>query len=113
MRSVGIPSSVTTIGPYTFYSCTGLTYIQIKNGLTSIEERAFQYCEGLTNITIPNTVTNIGESAFYNCTSMTRITYTGSVAQWNAITKGVNWNYGVPATVVYCTDGDAPLPTYS
>ena len=44
---------------------------------------------------------------------MTRITYTGSIEQWNAITKGVNWNYGVPATVVYCTDGDAPLPTYS
>ena len=39
-----IPESVTSIGGYAFYGCTGLT-----------------------NVTIPNSVTSIGEEAFYNC----------------------------------------------
>ncbi|MBR5851153.1 MAG: leucine-rich repeat domain-containing protein, partial [Bacteroidaceae bacterium] len=54
-----IPSSVTSIGGYAFYNCTGLTNITIPNNVTSIRGRAFYKCTGLTSITIPNSVTSI------------------------------------------------------
>ena len=72
--------SVTSIGSYAFYGCTGLTSITIPNSVTSIgEERAFYGCTGLTSITIPNSVTSIGYEAFSGCTSLTSISIPNSV----------------------------------
>ena len=34
------------------------------------------------------------------------ITYTGTQAQWNAISKGSNWNYNTGSYTIHCTDGD-------
>ena len=36
--------SVTSIGGYAFWDCTGLTSITIPNSVTSIGGSAFQYC---------------------------------------------------------------------
>ena len=60
--------------------------------------------------------------AFYNCSGLTSVNYTGTIEEWNAISKGSktieewnvinkkgNWNYNVPATVVHCTDGDVDI----
>ena len=65
LTSITIPNSVTSIGIYAFYGCTGLTGITIPNSVTSIGEVAFYGCSGLTSITIPNSVTSIGDYAFY------------------------------------------------
>ncbi len=59
--------SVTSIGPYAFYVCSGLTSITIPNSVTSIGKWAFSYCIGLTSVTIPNSVTGITEYAFSDC----------------------------------------------
>ena len=102
-----IPNSVTTIGSYAFYGCSGLTSIVVENGntkydsrdncnaiietasntlilgckttvipnsVTSIGSYAFWNCSGLTSITIPNSVTAIGSSAFYGCSGLTSVT---------------------------------------
>ena len=69
-----IPNSVTTIGYYAFYYCTGLTSVTIGNSVTSIGEWAFYSCIGLTSVTIPGSVTSIGGAAFYRCTGLTSIT---------------------------------------
>ena len=61
-----IPNSVTSIGNYAFYYCTGLTGIDIPTTVTSIGERAFSNCTGLTGITIPASLTTIGSNAFNN-----------------------------------------------
>lgn len=83
-----------------------LTSITIPDSVTSIDNDAFNGCSGLTSITIPDSVTSIGSSAFSGCGGLTSITFKGTTAQWNAITKGSNWNYKVPTTCkVYCTDG--------
>ena len=74
VTSLIIPNSVTSIGDYAFYGCTGLTSIEIPNSVTSIGDRAFRGCTGLTSVTIGNGVTSIGERAFYNCTGLTSIT---------------------------------------
>ena len=47
-----IPNSVTSIGEYAFYECSGLTSITISNSVTSIGLRAFAGCSGLTSIVV-------------------------------------------------------------
>ena len=74
-----IPNSVTSIGDFAFYGCTGLTSITIPNSVTSIEQWAFASCTGLTSITIPNNVTSIGLCAFIDCTGLMSITIPNSV----------------------------------
>ena len=68
-----IPESVTSIGGYAFYGCTGLTSIDIPNSMTSIGKEAFSCCSGLTSVTIPNSVTSVGGKAFYNCSGLTDV----------------------------------------
>ena len=68
-----ISNSVTSIGDYAFYGCTGITSIEIPNSVTSIGSRAFFDCDSLTGIEIPNSVTSIGEYAFSGCSSLTSI----------------------------------------
>ena len=50
--SYTIPNSVTSIGYWAFYGCTGLTSITIPNSVTSIGYYAFDGCTGLTSINV-------------------------------------------------------------
>ena len=132
LTSINIPNSVTSIGDECFRSCSGLTSVTIPDRVTSIGDRAFRNCDSLTSVMIPNSVTSLGEDAFYNCDSLAsviignsvtiigswafgfcgslrNISYEDTITRWNAITKGEKWNASVPATVVHCTDGDAPI----
>lgn len=103
-------SDVASIGAYAFNYCMSLTSVTIPNSVTSIGNYAFADCSGLTSVIIPNSVTRIGKSGFAYCKSLTSITYTGTIAQYkSSITKGYQWHQNVPATVVHCTDGDAPI----
>ena len=81
VTSITIPNSVTSLGIFAFYGCTGLTgTLTIPNSVTSIGRSAFNGCTGLTGtLTIPNSVTSIGENAFSDCTGLTSITIPNSV----------------------------------
>ena len=79
LTSITIPSSVTSIGDWAFSGCTGLTNITIPDSVTNIGYRAFYFSSGLTSITIPNSVTYIGYEAFSGCTGLTSITIPSSV----------------------------------
>ena len=74
-----IPNSVTSIGDYAFYGCTGLTELTLPNSVTSIGTGAFAYCRGLTKLTLPNSVTSIGTGAFAYCRGLTKLTLPNSV----------------------------------
>ena len=75
----GVEYSVTSIGDYAFYKCTGLTSVTIPNSVTSIGISAFVNCSGLTSVTIPNYVTTISHLAFSGCSSLTSVTIPNSV----------------------------------
>ena len=79
IKDMVIPNSVTSIGDYSFYYCTGLTSVSIPNSVTSIGRDAFNYCRNLTSVTIPNSVTSIGYRAFCQCHGLTSLTIPNSV----------------------------------
>ena len=105
LTSITIPESVTSIGVCAFSDWTGLTSITIPDSVTSIGKNAFYDCSSLTNITIPDSVTSIGDEAFSNCKKLNSIKFQGTKAQWNAISKGSNWNYNTGKYTITCTDG--------
>ena len=99
---IPVDGSVTSIGEYAFYGCSGLTSITIPNGVKSIgdhafsecsslisitipdsvefiDDYAFSYCNALTSVTIPDSVTSIGYEAFAYCSSLTSVTIGNSV----------------------------------
>ena len=49
--------------------------------VTAIGEYAFYDCSGLTSVTIPNSVTIIGEEAFYNCEELSSV-YIYDIESW-------------------------------
>ena len=63
----GIEYSVTSIGNYAFYKCSGLTSIEIPNSVTSIGSSAFYLCYSLTAITIPSSVEYAEGDVFSGC----------------------------------------------
>ncbi len=119
LETVSIPSSVRAIGKDAFLECHALTSVTLPAGVTEIEEKTFNNCENLatvkilgnvtrigtaafsgcsnalTSITIPGSVTEIGVRAFNQCYQLANVYFDGSKAQWNAVTKGSEWNYSV------------------
>ena len=74
LTSIIIPSSVTSIGMYSFQGCTNLTCITIPEGVTSILFMTFEGCTNLTSIIIPSSVTFIENDVFTGCTGLTSVT---------------------------------------
>ena len=99
VTSVNIPDGITGIGDDAFRKYAALTSITIPLSVTSIGESAFAGCSSLTSITIPPSVTSIGGFAFYLCNNLANIYYKGTEEQWNAITKGTNWNSSMGSNV--------------
>ena len=79
LTSINIPNSVTSIGEWAFSDCSGLTSVTIPNSVTSIGLAAFYGCSGLTSVAIPNSVTSIGNCAFEGCSGLTSVTIPNSV----------------------------------
>ena len=92
-----------------FYNCSMLTTVTIPDGVTSISASAFLGCSSLTSVTIPESVTSIGRVAFYNCKNLSEVSFKGTMAEWDEVSKGVNWNSSCPFAVVKCSDGDVAV----
>lgn len=69
-----IPSDVTEINPYVFYSVSGFTSVVIPDSVTTIGLDAFGSCTGLKTVEIGTGITTIGARAFQWCTALTSIT---------------------------------------
>lgn len=80
LESITLPSTVTSIGSWTFKDCTSLTDVNLNDGLETIGGRAFWGCTSLETITIPESVIEIGEYAFGNCTALATLVVPGNVS---------------------------------
>ena len=105
LQTVNLPHNLTVINNEVFYGCENLTDIIIPEGVESIKDSAFAD-SGLVSINIPSSVISIGKNAFQWCVALTGINYSGTIEQWNAISKADNWDQYIEDYTVVCTDGE-------
>ena len=79
LRELVIPSSVTSIGNGAFNGCTSLQELEIPSSVISIGNGAFGGCALLRELEIPSSVISIGNSAFNGCTSLQELKIPSSV----------------------------------
>ena len=90
----GVTYTVTSIGDYAFYECSGLTgTLTIPNSVISIGDLAFNNCSNFIGaLVIPDSVTSIGLQAFGLLEKITSLTIP------NSITSISDW------TFCYCNE---------
>ena len=108
IKSVTVPSSVTTVGAMAFSECQYLE--TVRYGGKVISDRMFVRCTKLKNLTLTRNVKEIVGGCFNYCESLNQITYEGSLADWNAVKKNTNWDSHAvdiesPLAKIQCLDG--------
>jgi uncharacterized protein YdeI (BOF family) len=100
LTSVILPTSITSLGQWSFATCTGLTGpITMPASVTSIGDYAFFNCTHLAGpLSIPSTVSYLGEFAFAYCSKLT-----GTLELPSAIASIGN------NTFIYCSGLTGPL----
>ena len=86
-----------------------MEFSQLQPRINKIGESAFYGNNKLSAIIIPVSINRIYSNAFSNCSSLTNFIYDGTMNEWASVTKDANWINNTPATVVHCSDGDAPI----
>ena len=104
-----IPNSVTSIGDYAFYDCSGLTSITIPNSVTSIGVWAFSYCSGLTSITFNgSTPPEFGEDVFkYVRNSISVYVPANNIEAYKSVLGGLGLSDIKALPLIYLKDGEA------
>lgn len=74
-----VPSSVKTVGDYSFYTCNQLEKITIPNGVKEIPTSCFEKCKNLKSVVLPNSILDISFSAFEDCENLANINIPNNV----------------------------------
>ena len=106
LLDVTLPKSVSKLGLNSFRGCISIERQFLPDSVNEIEEDAFAFCTSLKEINIPSGVGSIEKWLFGYCTSLERIEYDGTVEEWRALPKGLNWFKDTQNFNVVCTDGE-------
>lgn len=71
--------SVTTIGAYGFYGCSGLVTLEIPSSIKTISRYSFVGCKDLVSVTMQDGVTRVESMAFYSCKNLKSVEFSASV----------------------------------
>lgn len=105
ITSVIMPNTIKIIGDQAFWGCQSIQEIVLPESVEIIGERAFAYCTKLQSISLSTSLKEINMWAFEYCTSLKTINFNGTIAQWNAINKGEDWDLGLKNYTINCIDG--------
>ena len=86
LESATIPSNNTTIGSGCFDDCGALKTVSTPFSITSIEGAAFQNCTVLRSITISSEVTSLGGNAIRACRALKHVSLPDSITAINSYT---------------------------
>ncbi len=85
LKTLDIPSTVTTIGQRAFYGCKTLSELNFTEGLVTIDDSAFGNCSALTEVAFPNSLLRLGMTSAFDsaggsyvfnaCTSLQKVTF--------------------------------------
>lgn len=94
-----IPDGITEIKDYAFMG-TNFRKIVLPEGVVSVGYMAFQGCSA-SEITLPGSLQEIGSYAFRDCLTLFDLKFNGTMQQWNAVSKGIEWDSGMVYRVIY------------
>ena len=97
---------ISTVDTYAFKNCTNLTTATIRTA--ALRFGVFYGCSSLNSVTL-QTISYIDRCVFDGCNDLYTINYTGTMDQWNNITKHSEWRQGCSIDLIHCTDGDINL----
>lgn len=83
--------------------------ITIPSDVTDLKYCTFYGLYSLKSVTLSENVKSIGNRCFQNCTELSTMNYSGTMSQWNSITKGSSWKSNTKLTQVICSDGAISL----
>ncbi|MEI6555483.1 MAG: leucine-rich repeat protein [Paludibacter sp.] len=98
LKSIVFPTTLTSIGQYAFYGCSGLAgTLTIPNSVTTIETYAFYNCTAIADVKLSTTLANLGDFAFMYCNSVATFNIPASLTNIGYRPFGycVNHNYFV------------------
>ena len=101
LTSVTLHESMAILPDSFFYGCDSLESIVLPKYLEIIGTQAFADCMMLDSIVISANTTLIEDSAFAYCFLLSDVYYTGSEAEWAAITVGAGNEYLLNANIHY------------
>ena len=81
LKSVSLPSGLTSIGMKAFRCCESLESISIPSGVDRIEYEAFAKCGSLKSVKLPASADLSAGSAFSGCASLTTVTMPKHIAK--------------------------------
>lgn len=78
----GVRYTVTTVGERAFHGCNEITAITFPSSVTEIGPYAFYQCSGIRGIvTIGEDIVSIGRSAFYGCSNITELRFNATACE--------------------------------
>ncbi len=89
-----------------FSGCSDLKSVTLPSNITTIGESAFSSCESLENIVIPESVTSIGRNAFSDCPKLKYIYIPDSVETIDIAVFDYTSLYGIslPGNIIFTRD---------
>ncbi len=81
LSSISIPQNITTIGVGAFYGCTSLSAITLPKSITRIESNVFSGCVSLTSLYLPESITSLGTGVFKGCSNLVYIKLPEGITQ--------------------------------
>ena len=83
LKTLIIPSTVTTCGTGIAYGCTALESAEYNASTTSLPAQTFQGCTSLKEVSLSDSVTTIEDSALRQCTSLETIVIGSNISTIN------------------------------
>ena len=68
----------------------------LPDSVERIDDHAFSNCYSLTVVTMSNSVQWMGCSTFADCMNLSKLIFKGTQAQWDAMEKDEDWDWGSP-----------------
>ena len=77
LESIVIPDTVTSLGEYAFNACPSLKDVTLSRNasFTTIKYQTFDGCVALESIVIPANITTVKANVFNGCTSLKTVTF--------------------------------------
>ncbi len=104
-----VPNTVTSIEPYAFNNCYGLSEVILPTGLTDIDQNAFSQCRYMKRVYLPFGLTEIRREAFAYCSRLEYVSIPSSVTSIapDAFYKDSYDEDAVPLTIACAEDSAA------